>query len=345
MMIIVSIYWSLIASDRYVSESNIVLESPQISAPSLNFSSLLRGGSGSGDMLLLRDYLLSVDMLKLLDEEAEFRKHYADTRVDFFTRLVAPDVTIEELHEYFLDRISVELDEYSQVLRVKVQAFSPEKAHQISKILLKDGERHMNLMGQRLAEEQVRFLELQVSGLADTFEMARKELINFQNKNGLISATGTVENINVIVGGLERQLAELRAVRSALITYQSVNSPEIVKTDNQIQALLDQINSEQARMATESGNALNSLSSDYLILELKVRFAQESYSGALAALESTRIESARKLKQVSILQNPTLPEYSQQPERIHNIAVFSLVTIFIALIIQMLLLIIRDHRD
>ncbi|QEQ95866.1 chain-length determining protein [Neptunomonas concharum] len=345
LIFVVSIYWAIIASDRYVSQSNIVLESPQISTPSLNFSALLRGGAGSADMLLLRDYLLSVDMLRYLEENNGFRQHYSNSDIDLFSRLDESDVSIEELHEYFLKRVSVELDEYAQVLRIKVEAFTPEQAFSISSALLKQGERHMNLMGQRLAQEQVRFLEEQVHELAAGFEQARSELIDYQNLKGLVSPTGTVQSLNEVVAALESQLASLNARETALLGFQSPRSPDVVRVKNEIKALQEQINRERARMATDSGESLNKLSSEYQILELKLKFAQESYAGALGALESTRIEAARKLKQVSILQSPTVPEYSQSPDRLYNVSVFAIITLLISFIINMMITIIRDHQD
>lgn len=345
-VVIVSGYWAVWATDRYVSESNIVLESPQISMPDLNFSSLLGGGGGgSSDMLLLRDYLLSVDMLRKIDQELGFRNHYANNGIDFFSRLSSVNVPIEELHEYYLSRISVELDEYAQVLRIKVEAFTPEVALDISSMLLRKGEAHMNTMGQRLAAEQVRFLELQVSELSDNFQNTRKDLINYQNLNGLISPTGTVESLSAVVAELEATLATLQAKKTMMASYQSKTSPAVIRVASEISALRQQITKERARMAQQSGNALNTLSAEYQTLELKVLFAQESYSGALAALQSTRIESARKLKQISILQSPTLPEYPVKPKRLYNIIVFVVIGLFMTLIMHMLVLIVRDHRD
>ncbi|WP_290702985.1 chain-length determining protein [Amphritea sp.] len=345
-VVLVSGYWAVWATDRYVSESNIVLESPQISMPDLNFSSLLGGGSGgNNDMLLLRDYLLSVDMLRKIDQELGFRSHYASNDVDFFSRLSSVNVPLEELHEYYLSRISVELDEYAQVLRIKVEAFTPEVALDISSMLLREGETHMNTMGQRLAAEQVRFLELQVSELSDNFQNTRKDLINYQNLNGLISPTGTVESLSAVVAELESSLATLQAKQTMMASYQSSTSPAVIRVASEISALRQQIAKERARMAQQSGNALNTLSAEYQTLELKVLFAQESYSGALAALQSTRIESARKLKQISVLQSPTLPEYPVKPKRLYNIIVFVVIGLFITLIMHMLVLIVRDHRD
>lgn len=344
-IVLVTLYWSVWASDRYLSQSNIVLESPQVTVPNMDVSALLGGNSGGSDMLLLRDYLLSVDMLRKVDSSLEFRKHYANSDVDYFTRLSSTNVPIEELHEYYLEQVSVELDDYAQILRVNVSAFTPQMAHAITSLLLSEGEAHMNRMGQRLANEQVKFLEEQVAGLNQNFQSTRSKLIEYQNKNGLVSPAGNVESLSVLVAGLEAELANLQAQQTMLTSYQSKRSPSVVKIGNEIKAVRQQIAKERSRMAQQSGGALNTLSAEYQTLELKVKFAMESYSGALAALESTRIEAARKLKQVSILQSPTLPEYPVEPRRVYNIVVFTVIALFLTLITHMFVLIIKDHRD
>jgi len=80
-------------------------------------------------------------------------------------------------------------------------------------------------------------------------------------------------------------------------------------------------------------------------LEIKAKFALDIYSNALSALESTRAESVRKLKQISILQSPTLAEYSIEPRRVHNAISFVLMAILITLIIQLLETVVREHKD
>jgi len=346
-IIVVVSYWVFIASDRYVSESNVVLESPQIASPEMGFGSLFGGvaTSKSGDMLLLRDYLLSVDMMQIVNEAVDFREHYSNSKIDWFSRLSSDQAPLEELHVYYQSVVTVELDDYSQVLRLKVRAFSPEVAQRICKLLISAGESYMNELGYRLAEEQVRFLERQVDGLTKDFHSAKKSLIDYQNQYGLVSPTVTVEAIGVLVADLEGQLANLKAKRAVLVSYQSTDSPEVKRVDSEISALENQIEYEQSRMAEQSGNALNVKSAEYQTLELNLLFAQESYSGALAALQNTRIESARQLKQVSVLQSPTLPEYPLEPRRIYNSTVYAIIAMFLALITHMVILIIKDHKD
>ena len=345
-VITAAFYWGITASARYVSETNIILQSPQLSPPRLDFTSLVGGGgSTNGDLLFLKDYLLSYDMLRQIDEIVDFRTHYSNQSIDYFSRLKSSTLPIEELHTYYLSRISVKLDEYAQVLRVKVEAFDAETAHHIAVSLLRLGEAHMNEMGKRLAKEQVQFLERQVMKLRTDFENARGELLAYQNQNELVSPPGTIKSLSELVAGLESQLANLKAKLKAVLIVQTRNSPEVKRINAEISALKNQIRQERSRMAQQSGDALNVVSSEYQTLELKVEFARDSYSGALAALENTRIEAARKLKQVSVLQSPTIPEYPVLPERSFNILSFSVVAFFICFILQLTETVIREHKD
>ncbi|MBU3007908.1 chain-length determining protein [Cobetia amphilecti] len=343
-ILLVTLYWSFWATDRYVSKATVVLESPQVTSTEVNFSSILTGGGSDKDLLLLREYLLSTDMLKVVDEKLGFRQHYSE-HGDYFSTLGDENVPIEELHDYYLKRVSVEMDDYAGVLNVEVQAYTPEFAHRMTQLLLDEGEAHMNEMGRRLADEQVMFLEKQLGRLEARLDHTRDDLLKFQNKEGLISPTSTVESINQVVATLEGQLATLQAQRKALASYQSERSSDMKRVTSEIEAMREQILKQRDRLAQATGDSLNKVSSQYQSLELKAKFAQETYSGAIAALESTRLEAARKLKQVSILQSPMMPEYSTEPKRIYNITVFALITIFLAFIASMLILIIKEHRD
>jgi len=257
----VSFYWFFVATDRYVSETNVVLESPSVSNVSFSFSSLLSGGN-SKDLLLLKDYMLSVDMLSKLDKELGLREHYSNSSIDFFSRL-NQSAPIEEFHSYFQKRVHIEMDDYAQVLRIKVDAFEPLMAKKMAELILKFGESHMNYMGQRLAIEQVKFVENQVESLGKKLLEAREALITYQNANGLISPTSTVESINSVIAELEAELSNKQATLEALLSYQSKSSPDIIKITNEIKALSSQIDREKSRMTASEGYALNKITAYY----------------------------------------------------------------------------------
>lgn len=339
-----ALYWSLIATDRFVSHANVVLLSAQISKPDVGLSAIL-SGMNNNDLLILRDFMLSTDMLARLQAKLDVRAHYSNPDIDRLSRLSAPDVPTETFHRYMLKRLSVELDEYAQVLRISAQAYDPKMAQQIVALLLETGEEHMNAMGHRLAEEQVHFIEKQVEVLRQRMLEDNDRLLKYQNEHGLVSPTETVGSLSGVIGKLEGDLAALQARKAALSVSQSERAPEMMKLNSEIKGMREQIATERARLARASGDALNRLAAEYELLRLQYEFSNELYSSAVTALENTRVEAARSLKQVSVLQTPTLPEYSTRPRRLYNITVFAILAALSGIILQLLLAIIRDHKD
>jgi capsular polysaccharide transport system permease protein len=341
-----TIYWSLIASDRFVSEAKVVIQrSDAASSSNTDFMTLLVGNSAPQDLLLLREYLLSVDMLKKLDSSLHLREHYSDKRRDAFSRLWPKDASLERLHDYYLTRVRVDYDEYSHVLVIDVQANTPEMAQKVAQALVREGEAFINELTHGVAGEQVVYIENQVKVQSERMNAARQSLIGFQNANGLVSARGTVESLSSVVATGEAQLAELNVKRDAIKDIFTAQSPAVQDLDSQIAAVKKQIGQQRLRMASPQGKSLNSMVEEQERLQAAAQFAEDVYKTALGALEKERIEATRKLKNVAIVQAPTLPEYALQPRRIYNIVVFWLITIMTTAVLQLSVAIVKDHRD
>jgi capsular polysaccharide transport system permease protein len=157
--LLAAVYWLAIASDRFVSESHVIIQRTDLpGGQSVDFVSLLGGASGSrSDQLLLRDYLRSVDMLQKLDATLQLRAHYSATSHDPLSRMWSPDLSMEWFHRYYLSRVSVELDEFAGVLVIKAQGFDSKTAPAVTTLLGEEGERFTTGMAHRLAQGQVLF--------------------------------------------------------------------------------------------------------------------------------------------------------------------------------------------
>ncbi|QBY49674.1 chain-length determining protein [Cupriavidus oxalaticus] len=343
-----AIYWLAIASDRYVSEAHVIVQSTDLAGgQTMDFSSLLNGGSGGSraDQLLLRDHLLSVDMLRKLDAALNLRAHYSDWHRDPLSRLWFKDAPLEWFHRHYLTRVSVEMDDYAGVLVVRAQGYDPKTAHAITAMLVREGERFMNDKDHALAQSQVAFLEEQVLKLNQEAVRARQKLLDFQDKKGLVSPQATAENLATIVARLEAQRTELETQRRMLQAYLVPNHPNIVQLDQQIAAVERQMTQEQAKLASPGGKTLNRTVEEFRRLEMEAGFAQDVYKTALVALEKGRIEATRMIKKVSVLQTPTRPEYPIEPRRFYNTLVFVLAVLLMAGVVQLLVAIVRDHKD
>lgn len=342
------IYWLVVASDRYVSEANVIIrKTDSVSAPTLDIPLLApgMGGVNRPDQLLLRDYLLSVDMLKKLDAKLDLRSHYSNWQRDVISQMWFKDASIEWFHRHFLSRLSVEYDDFAGILRIKVQAYDAPMAQAISAMLVAEGERYMNQLGHELAEAQVNFLTQQVSQAQLRFQQASQALLNFQNNKGLLSPQATAESINALIAKLEEQRAQLETQLASLPRSLDRDHPNIVLLKQSLAAVDRQIEQEKAKLATPSGKTLNASMEEFHRLQMEANFTQDLYKSSLAALEKGRIDATRMLEKVSVLQSPTLPEYPMEPRRIYNTIATLLVAAMLAGILKLLEGIIVDHID
>lgn len=342
-----SVYWLGVASGRYVSESRLIIQSTSLhSGNALDLGSLISGSSGGNrsDQLLLREHLRSPDMAHKLDQALALRQHYSG-QGDWLSRLWRVDASNEDFYDYYLHRIQVEFDEFSGVLVLKAQGFTPEVATQITQHLLQEGERFMNGMAHAIAQEQVTFLEGQVQALHNQVLASRRAVLDFQDKKGLISPEAAAQSIATIVATLQGQLVDLKAQRGALEAYLVKDHPNIILLNQRINALEKQVAQEQAKLAAPGGKTLNRTAEAFAQLELQSKFALDMYKTALTALEQGRLEATRTLKKVSVIQQPTQPQEASEPRRLYTASVWVLTILLLAGVMHLLGAIVRDHQD
>lgn len=341
-------YWTFIASDRFVSVSHVIVQRTDMAAgPAVDVASLIgsQGGHSRPDQMLLRDYLLSMDMLRKLEARMQISAHYSSEQHDLFSRMWLIRPSIEWLHRHFLSRTSVEFDDYAGVLMIRAEAYDPNTAQAITQLMVREGEIFMDDMARNLARDQVTFLEKQVQQNADRALQARQAVLAYQNRKGMVSPEAAAESLMAIVGRLEAQRAELQTQRNALQSYLVPTHPSIVQLNQQLAAIDRQIIAEQSKLAAPAGKTLNRTVEELQRLQMDAEFQQEIYKSALTALEKGRIEATRTLKKLSVLQAAYLPEYPLEPRRIYNVVVYTLVAYLCAGVLKLFVAAIRDHQD
>jgi capsular polysaccharide transport system permease protein len=347
--ILAMLYWTIIASDRYVSEAHVLIQKTDLPgvAPA-DLGGLLAGITNSGnrpDQMLLRDHMLSVDMLKKLDAQLNLRDHYSGWGHDPLSKLWSSEASMERFHAYFLTRVKVEYDDHEGLLVVEAQAYDPKMAQAIVSALLRNGEQFMNTNDHLLARAQVDFLEEEVARMNERNIAARRELLAFQNREGMASPEDTARQIEGIVAQLEGRRAVLETQLRAMGSYLVPDHPQLVTLRQELAAIDQQIAEERSRVASPGGSPLNSKAERFQRLEQQAAFTQQIYNTTLAALEKGRIDAMRTVKKVTILQSPTLPESATKPSRLYNSLVFALASFLLAGIALLLAAIVRDHLD
>ncbi|MFW8565168.1 chain-length determining protein [Orrella sp. 11846] len=342
------VYWSVIASDRYVSDANVVIRKTDSASTSpFDLGMLISGVAGVNqlDQLLLREYLLSVDMLQKLDDTLGLRQKFSHSDHDVFSRFWFEDAPAEWLYRYLRTMISVEFDELPGVLRIRSEAYDPQTAKAMTAFMVAHGEEYMNKLGHELADTQVDFLTRQVQFAREEFENASQALLAFQNREEMLTPKAQAESIGAIIASLESQRAQIETRLDALPPGLEPNHPNVRMLTQSIKSIDRQIAQERGKLTESTGGSLNVSLEQYQKLELAVEFSQQMYQSALMALEKGRFDATRMLDKVSILQAPTTPEYPLEPRRIYNSVVSIILALVVAGILKLLGAIVRDHVD
>jgi len=238
-MILVVFYYLLIAADRYVSESKIIiLKSTDAVAGSsgsgISLPSILgAGGASQEDALHLKEFIESPDMLDLLDKQLHYKREFGLHGVDLLYWL-ASWVSREYGLEFYRSRIDLKFDEKNGILTIATQGFTPEIAQQVNQTILRESERFMNELSHRVAREQMAFASDEVRRARQELDKAKGSLLGYQNRFGLLDPAGAADTTNRIAAELEGQLASKEADLKAARELMADSAPQVLNLRNTI---------------------------------------------------------------------------------------------------------------
>lgn len=348
-MLLVTLYFTAFAANRYVSESTVALQQAGNDLSSIPGAALMLAGLSSpsrGETLYLLQYVQSLGLLKELDAKLNIRQHFEAGGLDVFARLRA-GASQERFLDYYRSRVEVVLDDASSTLTVRVQGFDPAFAQQLNKAILEASERFVNEVSHSLAREKLNFAEQELGRSAQRLQSARTEVLAFQTKNGLLDPSIAADASGALSAQMQatisRSEAELRGLRS----FMTEDAPQVKALRAQISATQAQLEVERAR-ATGTGaqsERLGALALDFQGLRMKAEFALDAYKVALVAIESARIEATRKVQSLVVIQPPTLPETAEYPRRLYDLTTLLIVCLLIYMVSRLVIATIREHQD
>lgn len=346
-MALLIIYLVIFSHPRYLSESTVAIKSSSdISGSSLNVGLLLGAANPSTaqDAMYLKEYVNSPDMMMALDKQLDFHSAFAKSGLDFFYRL-PKDATSEQFLNYYRDRISVTYDDKTGLLTIGTQGFTPEFAKQFNNAVLKESERFINEISHKIARDQQAFAEKEMLDARARLNASKTQLLAYQNQNNILDpeaqAVAATSLVNTMVGQKIQMEAELRN----LLTYLREDAPQVISAQNAITSLGKQIDQEKSKITAPDGRQLNSMAVDFEEIKAKVQFDTDLYKLTLTSIEKTRVEAARKLKVLSVISSPQLPQESSFPNVPYMIASWLLVCCLLFGTIKLLLAVIDDHKD
>ncbi|MGB0131316.1 hypothetical protein [Chlorobium sp.] len=345
------LYFGLIKSDVYVSESRFVVRSPERPIQT-GLGAIIQGAGFSrslDDTYSVHDYMLSRDALNSVNTRFDFRTAFTRKGVDLFSRFnpLGLDNSLESLYIYYQSRIAVYLNASSSISTLKTRAFTASDARKLNEMLLQRAEALINRLNERGRIDLIRYARREVAIAERKSKEAALALSMFRNKNGVFDPVGQSALQLQQVAKLQDELIATKTQLSQVSAF-TPESPQIPVLQQRVSAIQTEIERETAKVtgeATGSDPSLTSKAVEYERLSLERAFAEKQLGAAMASLEQARNEAQRKQLYLERIVQPNKPDIAIEPQRIRSILTTFIVGLIAWGILTLLLAGIREHHD
>jgi capsular polysaccharide transport system permease protein len=342
------VYYGLIASDVFVSESRFLVRSPQQQVQTGLVGALLEGSGLShseDDTYSVHDFILSRDALKELDDKLAVRRAYSGKHIDWFERFAALnwDSSFEALYRYYGKHVTVEYDSTSSISVLTVRAFTADDAQKINRLLLDMSERLVNSLNDRSRRDLIQFAEEEVKIAAAKAQDASLAMLAFRSKHAVFEPDKQAAIQLESVAKLEEELVSTEA-ELAQLKKLSPDNPQISGLDSRADTLRTAIASEASKVTDQNGS-FSASAPTFERLALNSEFADKQLGTALAGLEAARSEAARKQLYLDRLVQASLPDKALEPRRIRSVFTVFLVGLIAWGAVSLVLASIREHGE
>lgn len=345
--LLATIYYGLIASDVYVSESRFIIKSPdrkQASMSSLAGLIQTTGLSpGQEQTKEIMDYLRSRDALRDLSKRVDVRRAFMSSEADRISRfpLLFHKDNFENLYDYFGSMVDTRLDHETGMAVLTVNAFEPAQAQALNENLLQLSEGLVNRLNERANTKTIQEAEERVATAQARVRKARAELGQYRNRSELLDPQQQGMGVLEVSNGLVAQEAALRA-KLAEVQRATPGHPSIPALRQRIAALSEQIAAQTGRaVGTPSGIA--SKMSGYENLAVEQEFATQMLAAANATLEQARAEALKQQYYLERVVQANRPDYALRPARFKKILTVAFASLCLYLVGWMLVVGILEH--
>jgi capsular polysaccharide transport system permease protein len=225
------LYFGLIASDVYITESKFVVRSPQKSSP-LSMGDVfgkIGFSKSDDDSYSVRDYITSRDALNTLNQEIKIKDIYSQSSIDVFNRypgLKFWDNSLERFHGYYQEHIGVQVDGSSSISTLIVRAYTAEDAAKINQRLVDMSEALVNRLNERARQDLIKTANSEVSIAKNKLETISQELTKMRSQNTNHEPEKQVSKLQSLA--LERDFAD-KQLATALASLEQARAEALRK--------------------------------------------------------------------------------------------------------------------
>jgi len=350
--LLASVYYGLIASDVYISESRYVVRS---SAPAemLSLSTIVKAGGAASPSVekagMVAQYLLSRAGLESVQKSMDIKRIYSgqdpSKPVDFLSRFpgLFDDPTMENFFEYYKKHVAVFTDQSSGTSTLTVRAYDAHIAKMINQFLLDTAERVINDMNTRMRADLIGAAAREVKDAEDRLREVEAAIAQFRVSHRMVQPEQEAALYMQRLDRLQQSLLEVN-FRLEQIMAAAPESPQIPVLKRQISLLKSEIEKTETRIVGRDQESLAIQSPKYQKLAVERELAAKQLGAALARLENAKNEAGRQELYLVRLADPSLPDGALEPKRIRSVVFVLIASLLLWGVLVVVIAGIRAHK-
>lgn len=343
------LYFGLIASNVYISESRFIVYSPGESSGGSGLSSLLgnlSGNNSSSAAYNIHDYVDSWDAMMALHQAYDLKAIYGNKQIDIFNRFggaLYPFASMVDLHKYYSAMVTDSIDSTSGITKLTVRAFSAQDAEKINAFLLQKSQDIINELNETARNKAVMYAQGQVDAAEGKLRAAMLDLAKYRNSQKIFSPVEQSTLQLTMIAKMQDQLLQQKSELDSIAAHAPKN-PQLPVLKSSIQSLEHQINEETAKV-TGSDQSLANKDIKYEGFLVSQLLSQKLLESAVASLEQAKITAQKQELYLETISRPNLPDASQEPKRFQNILASFLVALIVWGVLTIVISGVKEHHD
>lgn len=252
-------------------------------------------------------YLTSRDLIGQLVKADHLLAILSRPEADFLFRYPTfwlPD-NKEFLYRRFQWLASADVDPQTMISTIEVNAFTPQDAQGLAKVMLGYAEALVTRMNERFYQAQLATADQFVAEAQKDLDAIEAELKAFRNASGSVDPTLVAQSELNVIQGLTTQLAEVEASIAQHVSLVAAN-PTIVGLRAQAQSFRDEIEKRKLEIAGGAGSEAVKLNT-YDQLSLRRSLAVQALADAVNQRELARQDDLRQHLFLQVVSQPNLP--------------------------------------
>lgn len=348
--VIAFVYLLLFAASEYESEARFAVRGSSenrntaITDALSVLSSAIGGRSTAQDSFIVAEYIRSRTIIEDLGGKDVVHKLYTRPDVDWFSRLAA-DQPLESVWYYWRRKVTAVIDTQSNVLTLRVRAFTAVEAKDLAERIVQRSEILVNEISERARQDALSRAETEVNLSLQRLAKIRASLLEFRTGSNTIDPVSSAQSLSETLTLLSREKITLESNRESLRGVMDQNAPTMRFLATQIDSVEQQIKNLQEKLTSRGKDAaaIAGQLAVYEDLQLQSQFAEKLFAISQASFEKARAEQEKQQMYVVTIVRPTMPEEATYPKPFVSSAMVFALCLMLWSMLALVIASIGDH--